>query len=104
MAQFMQKFAGIGDMPTAASTFPDVSAGAVNVRYDGSNKVTRVAALNTARIGAVNWLSKTGITVGSGSSGGKTTFKPQDPVTRGAMAQFMHKLAFQLGATTYVPQ
>jgi hypothetical protein len=103
MAQFMQKFAGLGDMPTATSNFPDVAVNTVKIKYAGSEKAVTVQALNQARIGAINWLASTGITVGSGTVNGKTTFRPQDPVTRGAMAQFMHKLAFQLGSTTVGP-
>jgi hypothetical protein len=104
MAQFMQKFAGISDSTAKTSKFSDVSAKATTIKYDGSNAPISVTALASARIGAINWLASSGITSGSGSSSGKITFKPQDPVTRGAMAQFMHKLAYQLGSTTVKPQ
>jgi hypothetical protein len=104
MAEFMQKFAGLGNIPTGISSFPDVSTKAITMIYHGSQKSIRIPALKKSRIAAINWLSQTGITVGSGFHFGKSTFKPQDPVTRGAMAQFMHKLAYQLGATTVRPQ
>jgi hypothetical protein len=103
MAEFMQKFAGLGNIPTGISSFPDVSTKAITMIYHGSQKSIRIPALNKSRIAAINWLAKTGITVGSGFYFGKPTFKPQDPVTRGAMAQFMHKLAYQLGATSVQP-
>ncbi|MDR2538989.1 MAG: S-layer homology domain-containing protein [Bifidobacteriaceae bacterium] len=64
----------------------------------------KVSGLNSNRIGAINWLSTNGITVGSGSSNGDTTYKPQDSVNRGAMAQFMHKLAYKVGSTSVVPK
>jgi hypothetical protein len=104
MAQFMQKFAGLADMPAANSNFPDVAVNTVKVKYAGSKKAVTVQALNQARIGSINWLASTGITIGSGTVNGKSSFRPQDAVTRGAMAQFMHKLAYQLGATAVRPQ
>jgi 5'-nucleotidase len=103
MAQFMQKFAGVAVTPTNQSGFVDVSPQLVNLKYDGTNRNVRVPGLDPLRIGAINWMKNFGITVGSGSASSRPTFKPQDPVNRGAMAQFMHKLAFQLGATTVKP-
>jgi hypothetical protein len=72
---------------------------AKNVKYDGSSKAVRVGAVNPARMGAINWMRTTGITAGSGASGGVTTYRPQDPVNRGAMAEFMRKLAILVGST-----
>jgi hypothetical protein len=72
---------------------------AKNVKYDGSSKTTKVGAVNAARMGAINWMQTTEITLGSGSSGGVTTYRPQDPVNRGAMAEFMRKLAQKVGST-----
>jgi hypothetical protein len=101
MAEFMRKFVGITATPATSSPFPDVNLTAKTLKYDGSSKAVKVAAVNAARMGAINWMSSTGITAGSGSSGGRTTYRPQDPVNRGAMAQFMHKLSYKLGSTNY---
>jgi hypothetical protein len=103
MAQFMHRFVSLADAPASTSVFPDVSATDVKIKYDGAKKSTTVKALDKNRIEAINWLAATGVTQGSGIAGGKVTFKPQDPVTRGAMAQFMHKLAYKLASTTVVP-
>jgi hypothetical protein len=103
MAEFMQKFAGLKPAPAKSSQFPDVTAAGTKIKYDGTQKSVKLPALNLNRIGAINWLAQTKITVGSGQAAGKTTFKPQAPVTRGAMAQFMHKLAYAVGSTTVKP-
>jgi hypothetical protein len=92
MAEFMQKFAGVSPAPANQSDFPDVSTKAVTLKYASTKKTTKVPALNQNRIGAINWLASTKITVGSGESAGKVTYKPQDLVNRGSMAQFMHRL------------
>jgi hypothetical protein len=101
MAEFMRKFADVEETTATKSDFPDVTTGGVTLTYLGDKKATKVGGLNTARIGAINWVRGTGITSGSGSSNDKVTYKPQAPVNRGAMAQFMHKLALLLGSTTY---
>jgi hypothetical protein len=101
MAEFMRKFVGIKATPAANSPFPDVNLTAKTLKYDGSNKAVRVSAVNAARMGAINWMRTTGITAGSGAIGGRIAYRPQDPVNRGAMAQFMHKLSYQLGSTNY---
>jgi hypothetical protein len=100
MAEFMQKFASVPNIPATTSEFPDVKTSNVAIKYSGSEKTTTVKALTTARIGAINWLASSKITEGSGQGaivGGKskstTTFRPQDAVNRGAMAQFMKRLA-----------
>jgi hypothetical protein len=93
MAEFMQKFAGVTPVAANSSNFPDVTSKGVTLKYDGTSKSTKVPALSANRIGAINWMGSTGITAGSGAAAGKTTYRPQDPVNRGAMAQFMRKLA-----------
>jgi hypothetical protein len=100
MAEFMQKFASVTNVPATTSDFPDVKTSNVAIRYSGSTKTTTVKALTAVRIGAINWLASSKITEGSGQgvvAGGKfkstTTFRPQDAVNRGAMAQFMKRLA-----------
>jgi hypothetical protein len=103
MAEFMQKFAGLEPSPANVSDFPDVTTGGISISYDGFKKTEKVPALNANRIGAINWMKTAGITVGSGKSNGKDTYRPQDPVNRGAMAQFMHKLAYAVGSTTIEP-
>jgi hypothetical protein len=66
------------------------------MKYGKSKTPTFVAAVPAARIGAINWLSDQKITAGSDftmvDNNKFTTFRPQDPVTRGAMAQFMQSL------------
>ncbi|MDR2538090.1 MAG: S-layer homology domain-containing protein [Bifidobacteriaceae bacterium] len=93
MAEFMQKFAGVVNIPETISSFPDVVTAAGNITYDGNKKSTKIPALTPARIGAINWLASVGITAGSGQLNGVTTYRPQDPVTRGSMAEFLQKLA-----------
>jgi hypothetical protein len=44
--------------------------------------------LSAERIRAINWMQDRKITLGSGSP---TTYKPNDPVNRGSMAQFLHR-------------
>jgi hypothetical protein len=104
MAEFMRKFVGVAATPASSSPFPDVNLSATTLRYDGASGAVRVPAVSAARMGAINWMASTGITAGSGSSGGKTTYRAQDSVNRGGMAQFMHKLAILLGSTTYPAQ
>jgi hypothetical protein len=100
MSEFMQKFASVTNIPATTSEFPDVKTSNVAIKYSGFKKITTVKALTAARIGAINWLASQKITEGSGQgviAGGKskssTTFRPQDAVNRGAMAQFMQRLA-----------
>jgi Leucine-rich repeat (LRR) protein len=92
MGEFMQKFAGVENEPDTSSDFPDVSTKALSIKYDGTKKARKVSAASPARIGAINWLAEVGITKGSGAYKGQTTFRPQDAVNRGGMAQFMHRL------------
>jgi hypothetical protein len=99
MAEFMRKFVGVEATSASTSPFPDVNLTAKNIKYDGASKAVKVGELNSARIGAINWMRTTGITAGSRSSGGVTTYRPQDPVNRGAMAEFMRKLALHIGST-----
>ncbi|MDR2538358.1 MAG: Ig-like domain-containing protein [Bifidobacteriaceae bacterium] len=116
MAEFMQRFAKISNVPTSTSAFVDVSARNITVKYQGSKNNTKLPKLSPARIGAINWMSASAITQGSGkgalvttknkkASVGKTlvAYRPQAPVTRGAMAQFMHRLAYMLGSTIDPP-
>jgi hypothetical protein len=110
MAQFLQRFTGAINVPTANSEFPDVSNKAVKIKYQ-NGKTQKISALPKSRIGAINWAKSQKITIGSskgklsGSSKSyQTTFRPQDPVTRASMAVFIHRIAFALGATTVKPQ
>jgi hypothetical protein len=93
MAQFMQKFANETNAPSQTSAFPDVNPQDTQLKYDSAKKTEKVTKTSAERIGAINWLAEKGITTGSGKSAGKNTFRPQDPVTRGSMAQFMRRLA-----------
>jgi hypothetical protein len=105
MAEFMQKFAGFTPTPEATSAFPDVKTTATSVTYKGDKKATKLVKLNNNRVGAINWLASTKITVGSGTDkSGKTVYRPQALVNRGAMAQFMQKLAFLVGSTSIQAQ
>jgi hypothetical protein len=104
MAEFFASFVGVSITPTSVSAFPDVNSHTTELKYDKTKKSTTVAGLNSRRIGAINWLSTSGITVGSGSVKGVTTYRPQDKVNRGSMAQFLHRIAFKLGATSVRPQ
>jgi hypothetical protein len=104
MAEFFASFVGVTLTPTQTSAFPDVKSKAVTIKYDKAKKSTRLPAVNSRRIAAINWLSTSGITVGSGSVKGVTTYRPQDKVNRGSMAQFLHRIAYKLGATTVRPK
>jgi hypothetical protein len=99
MAEFMRKFAGVAATPAASSPFPDVNPTAKTLKYDGSRQSVKVGAISSARMGAINWMRTTGITAGSGAIGGRTAYRPQDSVNRGAMAEFMRKLALLVGST-----
>jgi hypothetical protein len=101
MAEFMRKFAGVAATEANTSPFPDVftSTGTYkNLTYD-TKKTERVAGLSASRVGAINWMRITEITLGSGSIKGVTTYRAQDAVNRGAMAEFMRKLAIYVGST-----
>jgi hypothetical protein len=100
MAEFLRKFVGLAATSASTSPFPDVNLTSKTLKYDGSAKAVQVAAVSAARMGAINWMYSTGITLGSGTSGGKVTYRPQDPVNRGAMAEFMRRLALLVGSTT----
>ncbi|MDR2538868.1 MAG: S-layer homology domain-containing protein [Bifidobacteriaceae bacterium] len=101
MAEFMQKFAGVKPVETKTSVFPDVSAQSVKVQYDDSKTASQVPAQPLNRIAAINWLSSNKITQGFGTnSAGKTVFRPSAPVTRGAMAEFMQRLASKMTPKT----
>jgi hypothetical protein len=53
-----------------------------------------IKGLSAERIRAINWMKDRKITFGSG---GSTTYKPNDPVNRGAMAQFLHRFVEKFG-------
>ncbi|MDR2538704.1 MAG: leucine-rich repeat domain-containing protein, partial [Bifidobacteriaceae bacterium] len=88
MAQFMQRFANVPNVASETSSFPDVTVAGANIKYGKSKKATAVLGLPTTRIGAINWLAETKITVGSQETTiakkPVKTFRPQDAVTRGA--------------------
>jgi hypothetical protein len=98
MAEFLLKLAGVAATPATTSPFPDVNLKAKTLKYDGSRKASKVAAISPARMGAINWLYASGITVGSGAIGGRVTYRPQDPINRGSMAELMRKLALLVGS------
>jgi hypothetical protein len=100
MAELMRKFVGVAATSASTSPFPDVNLTARTLKYDGSSKAVKVAAVNAARMGAINWISGTGITPDSGTFGGVPTYRPQDAINRGAMAEFMHRLAQKVGSTS----
>jgi hypothetical protein len=95
-----QNYVGVANVPDSISIFPDVTEFGISLQYDSNFKVVDVPQLSPEQIGSINWLLANGITFGSGTTIGITTYRPQDPVTRGAMAQFMHRIAIQLGAST----
>jgi hypothetical protein len=71
-----------------------VVVGNTNKKFSVSYKnsgTQKVAYVSQARANAIAWLSNSQITSGSDvqKNTGKTTYRPQDPVTRGAMAQFL---------------
>jgi hypothetical protein len=103
IAEFLPKLVGIDIPPADSSIFPDVSLTDVTLRYNGATKSTKVSALTPEIVGSINWMAQIGITFGSGSTAGKTTYRPQDILNRGAMAQFMHRLAYKVGSTSVVP-
>jgi hypothetical protein len=111
MAEFLQRFAGVANEPSATSAFPDVNKAVVTLKYKGYNQTTRLNGLVESRVGAINWIKNANITIGSGSTAawgkfasGITTYRPQDSVNRGSMAQFMHKLAYKLESTLIAPK
>jgi hypothetical protein len=111
MAEFLQRFAGVTNVPSVVSAFPDVSKAGVTLKYKGYNQTTRLNGLVESRIGAINWIKEVNVTLGSGSTAawgkfaaGITTYRPQDSVNRGSMAQFMHKVAHILKSTEVAPK
>ena len=79
MAAFLYRFADSPAFtPPATPTFADVPAGSPFYRE-------------------VEWLASTGVTTGSTTADGSTVFRPADPVSRQAMAAFLHRLAVHLG-------
>jgi hypothetical protein len=99
MAEFMRKFAGVAVTEAKTSPFPDVNLTAKDLKYDNSSDSVTVPKVSEVRMGAINWLASTEITLGSGSIGGVTAYRAQDAVNRGAMAEFMYKLALHVGST-----
>jgi hypothetical protein len=99
MAEFMRKFAGVPATTASRSSFSDVSLQSVTLKYDQSSQTVSVPKVNSARMGAINWIYQQKITIGSGAVNGEVAFRAQDPVTRGSMAEFMRKLALQVGST-----
>jgi hypothetical protein len=96
MAQFLARMAKVKNKPTENSEFADVFSGeSKTITYiglDGAAFSNQVNGLNQQRISDINWLATTGITVGSlTDSAGQSTYRAQDPVNRGAMAQFLRR-------------
>jgi hypothetical protein len=73
MAQFLRRAVGNPKIVNKVPTFTDLGTG-IEGRDD-----------------AIKWLASEGIT--KGSPKGSDTYRPQDVVTRGAMAEFLYKLA-----------
>jgi hypothetical protein len=84
---------GVWYQPVPVSLFPDVAPVPVSVLYLTQKAAVIVPEVSLDRIYAINWLAQTGVTVGSGvNSANITTYRAQDPVTRGSMAQFLHRM------------
>jgi hypothetical protein len=78
MAAFLYRFAGSPAFsPPTTPTFVDVPAG-------------------SPFSAEVEWLASTGITTGTLLGNGTRAFEPAEPVTRQAMAAFLHRLAVHL--------
>jgi hypothetical protein len=71
MAEFLFRMSG------SAATYKDYSPNFKDIKH-----------LASERIRAINWMKDSGISKGSGNA---NTYRPVDPVTRGAMAQFLHR-------------
>lgn len=88
-----QNIYGYWYQPIPTSLYPDVSTAPVSLTYANAKKATVVTEISLDRIYAINWLAQNGITIGSGTTDqGQTTFRPWDPVNRGSMAQFLHRM------------
>jgi hypothetical protein len=61
-------------------------SGASATYRDYSPNFKDISNLPAERIRAINWMKDTGITLGSGSP---QTYKPNDAVNRGSMAEFL---------------
>lgn len=73
MASFLHRFHGAPALSgTASASFTDVAAGSVHR-------------------GAVEWMAQHGISTGWTLAGGGAEFRPAQPVTREAMAAFLHR-------------
>jgi serine protease len=73
MAQFMHRVIGMSRQTKDGLNFTDISV------------------LSKERMSDISWLASEGIT--QGSPKGSNTYRPSDPVNRGAMAEFMYRLA-----------
>jgi hypothetical protein len=96
MAQFLMRMSKVKVSATKTSQFPDVFTGkAQTITYvspTGSVTQSKVNAVPADRVAAINWLFSTQITVGSQTTpAGQITFRPQDAVNRGSMAQFLKR-------------
>jgi hypothetical protein len=79
MAQFLHKIAGL---PSTSQPTP---------------RITDLAGLTSARARSIKWLAAENITVVNAST--QNRFHPAKPVNRGAMAEFLYKLAGSPGST-----
>jgi hypothetical protein len=77
MAEFLYKLDGAVEIVDSVPTISDISK------------------LNASRKASIKWLASEGITIPSASK-----FNPSSAVNRGAMAEFMYKLAGHPGTTT----
>lgn len=95
MAEFLARLSGVTFTAQEVSNFPDVFTGSTKtITYKNGSKLTKtlVNAVVPDRVNAINWLAQVEVTVGSQTDdSGVTTFRAQDPVTRGSMAQFLKR-------------
>jgi hypothetical protein len=111
MAQFLARLADVTFTAYEISAFPDVFSGteAKTITYKNGSKITKtkVKPVDVDRVTAINWLASVQVTAGSQADiNGVTTYRPQDKVNRGAMAEFLQRWAtsptishpFQAGA------
>jgi uncharacterized repeat protein (TIGR02543 family) len=95
MAEFMYKLAGspgaLDKSVTSKKHHVDpATVTAEAAKFKNDKELTKLKSSNPNRYYAVLWLARNKVTLGSNAAG--TLYSPQNPVNRGAMAQFMQKL------------
>jgi hypothetical protein len=98
MAEFLYKLAGSPGAINPSQTNKTqhhVKASEVKAeeaRFAADQDLMALKKTNPNRYYDILWLAKTGITVGSTDEHGVLRYKPNDPVNRGAMAEFMQRM------------